>query len=343
RSEMGDVGKPLTGYEVAAKLSLWIRDTTPTEAMLAAAKSGAFDTAEGAAAQAEQMLADSGSAAVMRKFHGQLYKLDVLDSITKTNVDGYTDDLIPELKQASNLFFDRIYTQNLGLKDILTSSVAFAGPKLAPIYGVSLSGTSVQQVDLPNRPGWYAQVPFLALWAINNDPDSIHRGVRINLDTLCAEPGTPAANLPPVPALQPNQTNRQRYTALTEGCGGVCHGQIINPVGFAFEDFDGLGRYREQDHGQPVDTSGEYPFAEGTKAFSGATELMQTIVTGSQAHECYAKKLASYALERDIVDSERPLVVSLGATSRASGASVKELMLALVKTDSFRTYVGGAP
>jgi len=343
RSELGEAGKPLSGYEMAAKLSLWIRDSTPTDAMLDAAKSGAFDSADGAATQAKQMLSDSASTAVMRKFHGQLYKVEVLDTITKTSVSGYSDALIPEFKQASYLFFDRVFTQNLGLKEILTSSVGFAGPKMAPLYGTSVQGTSVQQVELKDRPGWYAQMPFLSLWAINNDPDSIHRGVRINLDTLCADPGLPSLDLPPVPALAPNQTNRERYQALTEGCAAVCHGQIINPIGFAFESFDGVGRYRDMDNGRPVDTSGKYPFAEGTKSFAGATALMQSIADGSQAHQCYAKKLASYALERDLVDSERPLIESLGATSRTTGASLKEIMLALVKTDAFRTHVGGTP
>jgi hypothetical protein len=289
------------------------------------------------------MLNDPLSTAVMRKFHGQLYKVEVLEAITKTGVQGYSDELIPELKQASYLFFDRIFTQGLGLSDILTSNVGFVGPKMAPLYGVTVSGSAIQQLELTSRPGWYAQVPFLALWAINNDPDSIHRGVRINLDTLCADPGLPTQDLPPVPPLAPNQTNRERYKALTEGCGAACHGGIINPVGFAFENFDGLGRYRELDNGRPVDTTGEYPFAEGTKPFSGAGELMQAIASGSQAHECYAKKLASYALERDIVDTERPLVASLGEASRSSGASLKEIMLALIKTEAFRTHVGGAP
>ncbi len=342
RSEMADDGKPLSGFEMAAKLSLWIRDTTPTDAMLDAAKAGAFDTAQGAATEAGKMLSDPASTASIRKFHGQLYKLEVLDAIAKTGVTGYSDALIPEFKQASYLFFDRIFSKDLGVKDILTSSVGFAGPGMASVYGVQVQGSGVQEVQLSNRPGWYSQAPFLALWAINNDPDSIHRGVRINLDTLCADPGLPDVQLPPVPAIQANQTNRQRYANLTEGCGAVCHGQIINPIGFAFEGFDGLGRARDTDNGKPLDTSAQYPFAEGTKSFSGPTELMQQIAEGSQAHQCYAKKLASYALERDVVDAERPLVESLGATSRETGASLKEIMLALVKTDTFRTHVGGA-
>lgn len=343
RTELGDDGSPLSGYEMAAKLSLWIRDTTPTDDMLNAAANGAFDTADGAATQAMSMLADPDATAVMRKFAGQLYKIEVLDTITKTGVDGYSDALIPEFKEASYRFFDRIFTQDLGVSDILTSTVGFVGPQMAKLYGYAATGNGYTQVSMPDRVGFYSQPAFLTLWAINNDPDSIHRGVRINLDTLCADPGAPAANIPPVPALKPDQTNRERYEALTNGCGAPCHTEIINPVGFAFEDFDGLGRYRDTDNGKPVDTTGSYTFAEGTKTFSGAPDLMQLIASGLQAHECYAKKMASYALERDLVERERPLVEALGKTSLDTGASLKALMVALVKTDSFRTHVGGTP
>jgi hypothetical protein len=342
RSEMGDVGTPLTGYEMAAKLSLWIRDTTPTDAMLDAAKSGTFDSADGAATQATQMLEEDGAVAVMRKFHAQLYKLDVVNTITKTGVDGYSDALIPEFKDASYAFFDYVFKQNLGVKDILTTNVGFAGPLMAPLYGASVTGSGVQQIKLTDRAGWYSQLPFLTLWAINNNPDSIHRGVRINLDTLCADPGQPQINLPPVPPLEPDQTNRERYEALTGSCGAECHGQYINPIGFAFEDFDGLGRHRDMDNGKPVDTTGTYPFAEGTKDFNGAPELMQLIANGAQAHECYAKKIASYGLQRDMLDVERPLIESLGAVSLSTGASIKQVMVALVKTDAFRSHFGGA-
>jgi len=343
RSEMGDLGSPLSGYEMAAKLSLWIRDTTPTDAMLDVAKTGTFDTATGATAQATAMLEDPAAGNVMRKFHGQLYKFALYDTISKDNVAGYSGALNSEFSQAAYAFFDYIFSQNHGVKDILTSNVGFAGPGMAALYGLSVSGGGVQQVTLSDRSGFYAQAPFLTLWAINNDPDSIHRGVRINLDTLCADPGVPSATLPAVPAVQPGQTNRDRYTTLTAGCGATCHGQVINPIGFAFENFDGVGRYRDTDNGQPVDASGEYPFAEGMKSFDGSAELMQIMASGTQAHQCWAKKMASYALERDLVEGERPLVESLGAVSLASNASLKQVMLALVSEDAFRTHIGGAP
>src|SRR6185369_7952524 len=166
-------------------------------------------------------------------------KIPLLDTITKDNVQGYSEGLKAEFTTAAVSFFDFIYSKNLGVKDILTTDVGFAGPLMATLYGVKVTGTGVQQVALSDRAGWYSQAPFLTQWANNDAPDSIHRGVRINLDTLCLELGPPSVVLPSVPALKPDQTNRQRYEALTNGCGAPCHNIFINPIGFAFEDYDG--------------------------------------------------------------------------------------------------------
>jgi hypothetical protein len=343
RAEMGDDGAPLSGYEMAAKLSLWLRNTTPSDALLDDAEGGSLDSAEGAATAATTMLGEPAAAEVMQKFHGDLYRLGLYDNVSKDGVQGYTTALNAEFKEASQQFFAHIFSQDLGVRDILTSHVAFAGSGMARLYGVTLQGSGMQQVNLPDRSGYYMQVPFLSLWAINNEPHSIQRGVRVNLDTLCADPGVPALELPMIPPLEPMQTNRARITALTAGCAAICHGEIINPVGFAFEDFDGLGRVRETDNGQAIDSSGSYPFAEGILPFTGATELMELIADGEQAHRCYAKKLASFATSRDFVEGERPVVEELGAVSQATGASLKDVMLALVKNAAFRTHVGGAP
>ena len=341
RMELGDNGAPLSGSELAAKLSLWLLNTTPSDTMLDAAAKGTFDSADGAAAQAKAMLDSPGAVTAIREMHSQLYKIPLFDTITKDNVAGYSEGLKAEFMAAGTSFFDYIYSKNLGVKEILTTNVGFAGPLMSALYGLPESGSTVQQVTLSDRSGWYTQAPYLTLWAINNEPDSIHRGVRLNVDSLCLELGPPAIDLPPVPALQANQSNRERYEGLTNGCGKPCHTVYINPIGFAFENYDGIGQYRSTDNGKPVDTTGSYPFSDGTHNFSGAPELMQELANGAQAHECWSKKLASYALERDIIEAERPTVQALGAVSQASGGSLKQVMLALVKSDAFRTHVGG--
>jgi len=342
RSELGDNGAPLSSYEMAAKLSLWLWNTSPSDALLDAAAKGALDSPDAVAAKAQEMLDAPAAVNSIREMHSQLYKIPLLDTITKDNLSGYSDGLKAEFTSAANSFFDFIYSKNLGVKDILTTNVGFAGPLMAALYGAQMNGSGIQQVTLSDRAGWYTQAPFLTQWAINDAPDSIHRGVRINLDSLCLELGPPSVVLPSVPALEANQTNRQRYEALTNGCGKPCHTVFINPIGFAFENYDGIGRIRTSDNGQAIDTTGSYPFADGTQSFKDSQELMQVIAKGPQAHQCWSKKLASYALERDIVAAERPTVEALAAVSQASGGSLKQVMLALVKSPAFSTRVGGA-
>jgi len=343
RTEMGDNGAPLNSYEMAAKMSLWLWNTTPSDGMLDAAAKGSFDSADGAQAQAKTMLEDAAAVTALRQMHSQLYKIPLLDTITKdSSVQGYSEGLKVEFTDAATAFFDFIYKQNLGVKDILTTNVAFAGPLTAAIYDQKTTGTGIQQLTLSDRSGWYTQAPFLTQWAINNAPDSIHRGVRVAVDSMCLELGPPSGVvLPPVPPQLASQTNRERYEGLTNGCGAPCHTVYINPVGFAFEQYDGIGRFRSMDNGKPVDTTGSYPFADGPRSFKDSGELMQEIASSPQAHQCWSKKLASYALERDIVDSERPTIEALGAVSQASGGSLKQVMLALVQSQAFRTHVGG--
>jgi hypothetical protein len=342
RPELGATGAALTGYEVASKLSFWLRGTTPNDALLDAASKGTLDTADGLVAQATTMLEEPAAATMMAQFHNELMHFAKFNTIAKVNNPAYKDAMNAEFAQSSALFFERIYKQNLGVKDILTSTVGFIGPNTAALYGMPAPASGFQQQDFgPTRPGFFTQAGYLTLYSLSMDPDSILRGVNINRDILCAALEPPGATLPSVPALKPGQTNRQRITTLTAGCGNGCHDTTINPIGFAFENFDGLGQVRTMDNGNAIDTTGSYAFVEGQKTFTGAADLMQVMAAGSQAHACYAKKIASYALQRDIVQSDLPLLDTLKATSAAG--SVKQVMLDLVKNAAFRTRLGGSP
>lgn len=343
RTELGAEGAPLSGYEVASKLSFWLLGTTPDDALLDAAGAGQLDTPEGAAERATQMLARPEPVATMQEFHRELLRFDLYSTLSKVGVADYTEALNGELEQSSYRFFDRIFEQDLGLREILTSTVGYVGPGMAAIYGVPAPASGMEERDLgPARAGYFAQLPYLALHAFNEQPDPIHRGLTINLDFLCADPGDPIANLPPVPPLMPNQTNREMISMLTEGCGYQCHTYYINPLGFAFERFDGMGKLRDMDNGKPIDTRAAYPFAEGLKEFADSAELMQIMAESKQAHACYAKKIASFALQRDIVESDLPMLDAMTAVSMAGG-SLKHVMVALVKDPAFRTRQGAMP
>lgn len=346
RTEMGAVGTALTSFEVAAKLSLWLRGTTPSDALLDQANSGQFNTADGAAMLATTMLAEPTATAVMRQFHGELLHLDRYADISKSNVPSYNEAMNAEFQEASYLYFDKIFTQSLGLKEILTSTNGFVGPRTATLYGMTAPASGYVERDLgAQRVGYFSQVPYLALYAHNNEASSILRGVTLNLDVLCAQLGPAVPNIPPIPPLMPGQTNRQRIDTLTGTCGQSCHNDMINPLGFAFEHFDGMGQYRETENGGlAIDSSGSYIFSDGVKrSWTGPAELMQTLASSPQAHTCYTKKLASFALQRDVVASDMPLLNTLTSSSMAANGSVKQVIVDLVRNNAFRTRVGGTP
>ncbi len=350
RSELAVTGAPLSSYEMAAKLSLWLRNTTPSDALLdSAAGPGKLETADGAAAVAKTMLDEPAAVTVMRRFHGEFLHFDRFDQITKVGVANYKTSLNAELAESSYLFFDKIFSQGLGLKDVFLSSSGFVGPGMAALYegGVAAPTTGYAERNLgATRVGYFSQLPFLMLTAHNADPDSIHRGVTMNLDVLCSQLGPPATVVPPLPAVKPGQTNRQRVDQATSGCGQACHNQMINPLGFAFEHFDGMGQYRDTEKNGndtlPIDSSGSFVFVDGTKSYSGVPDLMQVLANGQQTHLCYAKKLASFSLQRDVVVADMPLLTAVAGTSLSTSGSVKQIVLELVKQNAFRTRVGGA-
>jgi len=348
RTELGPAGQPLSAFEMAAKLSLWIKNSAPTDALLDSASS--LGSADGAVAAAKTLLDDPAALKVMRDFHRQFLRIDQFATITKENVPSFKVAIAPELAESSYLFFDKIFSKGLGVKDIFLSTTGFVGPNMAAVYGsgVSAPGSGYTEQELgANRVGFFTQLPYLMYWARNGEPDSIHRGVTINLDVLCATLAPPSFVPPTLPAKQPGQTNRQLVDLTTGGCGQACHNGMINPIGFAFENFDGMGQYRTSEKDitgaqLPIDNSGTYAFTDGTKSYKGAEELMKAMASGPQAHLCYAKKLAGFGLQRNVSEADMPLLTTLATPSISGTGSVKQMMLDLVKQDAFRTRFGGA-
>jgi hypothetical protein len=297
---------------------------------------------------AKTFLEDPAAVAVMRRFHREFLHFDRFSQLSKVGVSNYQPSLNDELAESSALFFDKIFKQNLGVKDVFKSTMGFVSPAMAKLYGGSVTApaSGYAERDLgATRVGYFTQLPFLVLYGDNAAPNPIKRGAEMNIDVLCAQLGPPSNVLPELAPLQPGQTNRQRVDTSTSACGQACHNQMINPLGFAFEHFDGMGQYRDTEKNGndnlTIDSSGTYAFVDGTKSFSGAPELMQVIADGQQAHLCYAKKLASFGLQRDVIDKDMPLLTTLAATSASSNGSLKQVMLDLIKSDAFRTRVGG--
>jgi hypothetical protein len=307
RTELGASGEPLNGYELASKLSFWLLGTTPSDALLDAAEAGDLDSDAGLASLTKDLLADPRAIETMRDFHEQLLAVQQFEAISKAGVPEYDAAINGELVLASDAFFDRLFEQNLGLGELLTSQHAYVGPGLAPFYGMSSPGPALQLRTLGSaRAGFFMQVPFLMLTAENAESDPARRA--LFLQKMTCGPVTPLN---------------------------------LEPLGWALESFDGLGRERDSKSGLPLDTGGSYPFAEGVSEFADGKELMAAMASSTQVHTCYARKLTSYALGRDLVEADRPLLRSLAEVSLND--SLRALALSLVQAPAFRVRTEVAP
>ncbi|HLU66252.1 MAG TPA: DUF1592 domain-containing protein, partial [Kofleriaceae bacterium] len=265
-SEGGDVR--LNGYEVASRLSYAFLDTMPDDDLFAAAEAGELDTEEGVRAHIMRLLDDPRAEAQFESFHTQAFKLSEYVDLDKD------PDLFPQwsgalgeaMQEATARFLGEVALGGGSIRELLTSTTAFVNADLAAVYGLEGDfGDELVQVELDpgQRAGLLTRAGFLARNATLRDPDPIHRGVFININLLCRE----IAAVPNLPDdLMPvGETNRERIDSITgEGtCGEGCHATIINPIGFALENYDALGQWRTEDNGRPVDAADTYTFEDG--------------------------------------------------------------------------------
>ena len=347
RLELTPEGERLNGFELASKLAFMLRNTAPDEDLLQAAENGDLDDDDGLATVTTAILDEPATVATVLGFHTQLLGLDRYKSIAKdtTLFPTYTEAVNESVTEADRLYFRKMYEDGLGLSDILSSRVAFVDPVTAPFYGVEASGPGMTEVELDgSRPGFLTRLGFLAYNGTLRHPDPIHRGLDINARLLCVLVAPPPGVLPPLPNFEPGQTNRERVTAHTgEGVCGNCHNTIINPPGFALEDFDAMGQYRTVDNGKPVDTSSEYEFTDGLRSFGNINELVDLLVTNRQTHGCYTANLTEFALGRDISGGETELITQLLESSLNADGSTKDILKAIVQSPQFVVARGGTP
>ncbi|RYE91143.1 MAG: DUF1592 domain-containing protein [Myxococcales bacterium] len=330
----------LNSHEVASRLSFALWNSMPSDALLDAADKGELATAAGVEGWAKKLLDDPRAEQVLASFHGQL--LDVSSygkGVKSTEVyPGFTEELRPMFAQEAGLFFANVMgAERGGLRELLTSPVTYVNDKLAPIYGLSGSfGPEMKRVELDpkRRSGVLTQSGFLAKNGGLVQPDPIHRGVSIQLHLLCRTLTAPNM-IPPLPEPKEGQTNRERVHDHTKVCGSGCHTDHINPTGFAFENFDSIGAWRDQDNGKPVDAADVLMLDGQEVSFKGAPELMAALVNSPEAHACYARNWTEYALGRPVAKGELGWVKQLGSTSR-QGASAADLLIDLASSDLVR-------
>jgi hypothetical protein len=333
---------PLSGFEIATKLSYMLWNTMPDDALLAAASSGKLATSAGILEEAKRLLDDERARTMVASFHHQLFEYDHYDDLNKDPALflNFTPALGADMKREAEMFVEEVvFTQDGGIRELLTEPTTFVNDELAAIYGLQGDfGPDFVKVDLDptKRSGFLTHVGFLASNATKREQHSIHRGVFVNRRVICAQLPDPPNNIPPLPPAADYKTNRERVEKHTGvgTCGASCHGGIINPVGFAFEHYDALGQYRDAEDGNPISSSDIYSLDGKEVSFEDAVSFDELLGESDQVHACYAKHWLQYAYGRSVQKADSAAIADLSKESR-KGA--RALILALTQTHAFRT------
>jgi hypothetical protein len=347
-SAVADGKIPLNDYEVATKLSYALTNSMPDDTLFTAAAAKQLESRTGVLEHATRILASAAAERMVADFHDQLLRMREFDAVKK---DPKISALFPQgvgadlTQEGLNFVKNIVIDQDHGFTDLFSAPFTFANSKIKRMYGLAATTPAAGQPDPfvrieldPNqRAGLLTQIGYLSANAEGVTPNIIIRGVHIAKDILCIDIPPPPNNIPPIPALAANSTNRQRIETLTKDAPcNTCHPPFINPLGFALEKLDGVGAWRTTENGQMIDARGTYTLDGQTVNFDGPTQMAKAITSSDQGHACYAKHWAEYLYGRDIdaTAADADLVSQGGALSK-NVASAKNLILNLVSTDAF--------
>jgi hypothetical protein len=320
----------------------------PDRELFAAAAAGHLGTAAEIDAQARRLIADPRAREVVAAFFSDWLALDGLPERTKNAkaYPEYGDALVAAMQQETPAFARNVVFDGDGRWATLVGGhFSFVNQALGAVYGAgSVRGTTFQRVDLDptQRAGFLTHAGFLALTGSADGSNPPRRGKQIASKLLCLEIPPPPPNVPdPKPATAGGTTRARFVEHDTNDCARGCH-TLIDPIGFAFENYDGIGKYRTTDNGLPVDASGSITLDGGARNFVGAVDLARLLADSAQARACFAKGWMKFALVREVgAGDEASLQASVGAFGRPD-ATVRDLLVAVATSRSFR-YRAPAP
>ena len=334
---------PLAPFELASRLSYLVWGSTPDEALLTAAGTGHLTTPADLEREARRLLADPRAHEIVSTFHSEWLSLDKLDDLDKDPVvyAAYSPALRDAFRAETLRFVDEVVFKREGtFSALLGARYTFADATLATYYGVSgPTGATLELVkpDPTRRAGLLTQGSFLAVHAKANQSSPVHRGRFVRESLFCTTPPPPPSNIEiRPPALNPLLSTRQRFAQHESDafCAG-CH-TLLDPIGFGFEHYDGIGRWRDQDADAPVDATGALTGTDVDGAFDGAVQLSDRVAGSAEAAQCYATQWFRFGYGRGDTTADACNLSQLGNAFRAAKGDVRELLVALTQTDAFR-------
>lgn len=345
----GDVVQ-LTSYEMASRLSYLFWNTMPDAALFEAAANDELLTTEQIEAQARRMIAAPRAREAVKNFHRQWLDLDQVPGIASIGKDrtvypDYDETLLPLLQQETEEFLDYVIFEEHGnVETMFTASYSMMNDRLAEFYGISIPDDpqdEFRRVELdPSRySGFLTQAGLLALHATPDGSSPIHRGLFVREKIFCQPPPPPPDIVPEPPTVDPNETTRNQYIQhkVDPACNG-CH-KMIDPLGFGFEHFDALGRYRETqgENMLPIDATGEVLGTDDADGpFNGAVELSQRLGSSERVRNCVASQWFRFGYGRTETEEDECSLDTIQAAFANADYDIQELLVALTQTDAFR-------
>jgi hypothetical protein len=338
---------PLSQFELATRLSYMIWGTGPSEALLDTAQAGQLGTKEVVAAKAREMLLDPKARLGLSNFFEQWSGVTRLSLLTKntTMFPNFSEDMrTAMMKELPAFIEDVMFNGDHSLRSLLTQPTAFVSGPLGQLYGLAGSPTgatptAVNLGDSQGRSGLLTQAGFLAVQGHPDQTSPVLRGKFVRAMMLCQPPKPPPDDVDTnLPAIDQGGTARERFSAHADApsCRG-CH-IAMDPIGFAFENFDAMGQHRTMDNGQVIDASGEIfdPVDPGLGgAFVGVRELGEKLAASPQVMDCMATQWFRYSSGRLDAAVDGCSLTNIREAFNASNGDVIELIVAMTQADTF--------
>jgi hypothetical protein len=336
REELGDPrsGRP-TPYEIASSISFSLVGSMPDDLLLQAADEGRLVTLDDVRREGARLLEAAGARANLGRAVQQWLALDRLKDVAKDPAlyPSFGTALARSMGAEIDALVESVIFERSGtLRELFTTTDARVDPPLAALYGIQTStAADAQEVSLDpaTRKGVLTRAAYLA---VHSEPDSsapVTRGVFLREAILCAPlppPPPDALNKFNSEPQKPNETTRHRFErhATDPRCSG-CH-QLIDGVGFAFEQFDAVGALRTIENGQPIDTSGQLIGTDVDGPVIGASELSERLMGSHQVEGCFVKQIFRFVSGRGEDAGDRAMLDRL-ATGFSVDSRVQELLL----------------
>ncbi len=333
--------RDLNDFEIASRLSYFLWSSMPDEGLFAAAERGDLHQPDVLGAEVRRMLRDPRAHALVRNFGGQWLQFRNLDQVEPdtTVFPTWNRELRDDMRQEAEMFLWAIIQEDHDIRDLIDAPFTYLNERLARHYGIpGVEGEDFRRVDLPpgsGRGGVLTLGSVLTVTSVPTRTAPVLRGKWILEQVLGAPPPPPPPNVPPLEtgeeaARTASLRQRLELHRSKPDCM-VCH-QKMDPLGFALENFDAIGAWRDKDGPHPIDNAAELP--NGRK-FQGAAGLKAVLRGNPEFPRAFVSKLLTYALGRGLEPYDRATVRGILEDLAKNDFKFSRLVLDIVSSEPF--------